>query len=158
MLIASNGKRRKRKDLLSSLSDCGVSLDAMTESAMALYAPCESADSNKSRSEIEKRFRDELKKRCADPNVSLLVHAALYLDKEYLMNDSEKVAGPAFIIADELIGMSIAEYIGGKKALFNFVRYDRQKPGILSELGVFLDDAVGGLIAGCMTKIFEDWG
>jgi alpha-ribazole phosphatase CobZ len=58
-------------------------------------------------------------------------------------------------MTDELIGMCIAEYIGGKKALFNFIRYDKHKPGIIRELDVFLDDAVAGLIAGCMTKIFD---
>jgi alpha-ribazole phosphatase CobZ len=67
-----------------------------------------------------------------------------------------KIKGdPVYILSDELIGMSIAEYIGGKKALFNFVRYDQIKPGILKNLGVFLDDAIAGLIAGCMTKLFE---
>jgi hypothetical protein len=32
-----------------------------------------------------------------------------------------------------------------------------KKPGILSRLPIFLDDAIGGLIAGCMTKLFEEW-
>ncbi len=57
------------------------------------------------------------------------------------------------IVADELIGIDIAEYIGGKKALFNFFYYDTRKPGILSRLGVFMDDAIGGLIAGCMSRM-----
>jgi phosphatidylglycerophosphatase A len=30
--------------------------------------------------------------------------------------------------------------------------YDTRKPGILGRLGVFMDDALGGLIAGCMKK------
>ena len=64
---------------------------------------------------------------------------------------------PVNILSDELIGIAIGEYIGGKKALFNFVRYDMKKPGILSRLPIFLDDAIGGLIAGCMTKLFEEW-
>jgi alpha-ribazole phosphatase CobZ len=57
------------------------------------------------------------------------------------------------VMADELIGLDIAEYLGGKKAMFNFVYYDTRKSDILGRLGVFMDDAIGGLIAGCMTKM-----
>lgn len=148
---------RKKKNVLLLLNTKGVTQAEMTKAAMALYTPYSGVDSNRSKKEIEGRFIDEIKKQCADPNVSLLIQAAIYLDNEYTLDDMEKQIGPAFIIADELIGMAITEYIGGKKALFNFVRYDQKKPGILSELDVFLDDAIGGLIAGCMTKIFEDW-
>ena len=62
---------------------------------------------------------------------------------------------PASLVADEILGMSIANYIGGTNALFNFKRYDTEKPGILSKLDPMLDDIVGGLIAGIMTKIYE---
>ena len=48
--------------------------------------------------------------------------------------------------------MAIAEYIGGTCARFEFTRYDQKKPGILSTLGPFLDDAVAGLIAGCTSQ------
>jgi len=34
---------------------------------------------------------------------------------------------------------------------------DVRKPGILAKLGVFMDDAIAGLIAGCMTKLFDEW-
>ena len=40
-------------------------------------------------------------------------------------------------------------------ALFNFFYYDTRKPGILAELPPFLDDAIGGFIAGCMTRLFQ---
>ncbi|MCJ7562634.1 MAG: phosphatidylglycerophosphatase A, partial [Thermoplasmata archaeon] len=59
------------------------------------------------------------------------------------------------LVADELIGMSIAEYIGGKKALFNYVRYDREKPGVIGRLPPFMDDAVVALVAATMTRLFE---
>jgi len=134
-----------------------VSLAKMLEAAMTLYVPCNKVDSEKTKMMIEDRLTKEIKKQLEDPNVGLLIEAAIYLDDRHRLDDAEKETGPSFIVADELIGMLIAEYIGGKKALFNFVRYDQKKPGILSELDVFLDDAIAGLIAGSMSKVFEDW-
>ncbi|MDD1659376.1 MAG: hypothetical protein LUP92_03935 [Methanomicrobiales archaeon] len=52
--------------------------------------------------------------------------------------------------------MAIAEYIGGTCARFEFTRYDQKKPGILSGLGPFLDDAVAGLIAGCTSRLYSE--
>ena len=63
---------------------------------------------------------------------------------------------PAYLYTDEVLGLSIANQIAGTKARFNFVRYDQAKPGILYGLGPMLDDIIGGLIAGVMSKIFEE--
>ena len=52
--------------------------------------------------------------------------------------------------------MAIAECIGGTYARFEFTRYDQKKPGILSTLGPFLDDAVAGLIAGCTSRLYTE--
>ncbi|MEM2924156.1 MAG: phosphatidylglycerophosphatase A [Methanocellales archaeon] len=142
-------------DINALLWKYGVTLESMGESAVALYEPKGELD-EESKLEIQKRFQREVEKQLLDPNVYLLIDAAIYLDEKHKLSDSEKRTGPAFILADELIGMVIAEFIGGKKALFNFIRYDQVKPGILSKLNVFLDDAIAGLIAGCMTKIFEN--
>jgi len=156
--INEYGKRRDPEmNILMELKKYGITLESMGESAIALYEPCREVDAGKSAKEIRERFKNEIKRQLSDPNVYLLIDAAMYLDRKYTLSDSEKEKGPAFIVADELIGMAIAEYIGGKKALFNLMRYDREKPGVLAKLDVFLDDAVGGLIAGCMTRIFEDW-
>jgi phosphatidylglycerophosphatase A len=54
------------------------------------------------------------------------------------------------------MGMSVANQIAGTKAIFNFKRYDEAKPGVIANLGPVLDDIFAGLIAGCMSKIFED--
>lgn len=60
---------------------------------------------------------------------------------------------------DEVIGLAIANEIAGTKAIFNFRFYDAKKPGIIGELDrkgfMFLDDAIAGLLAGCMSKVFE---
>jgi len=80
-----------------------------------------------------------------------------YLLHEKFSNEAHEVnkEDPSFFVADEILGMSIANYIGGTNAIFNFIRYDTKKPGVLSELDPMLDDIIGGLIAGIMTKIYE---
>ena len=134
-----------------------MTLDELVECGMALYVPCEGVDDGKNAHDIRARLGEMIRRQCGDPNVLLLVEATAYLDREARKGRWDLKGDPASIVCDELIGISIAEYIGGKKALFNFIRYDREKPGVLSRLGVFMDDAVGGLVAGCMTRIFEDW-
>jgi len=52
--------------------------------------------------------------------------------------------------------MAIAEYIGGTKARFEFVRYDTKKPGILGRLGPFVDDVICGLIAGVSSQMYTE--
>jgi alpha-ribazole phosphatase CobZ len=63
---------------------------------------------------------------------------------------------PIHLIADEIIGMQIAQYIAGTKGIFEFHRFDRHKPGIISELGPFMDDMVCGLVGGIMSSIYSD--
>ncbi|MDF1534548.1 MAG: phosphatidylglycerophosphatase A, partial [Methanosarcinaceae archaeon] len=59
-----------------------------------------------------------------------------------------------FIIADEVIGMSIAKYISGDKGMFEYVRFDKEKPGILSKMGPFMDDVIAGLIGGVSANMY----
>ncbi|MCD6373471.1 MAG: phosphatidylglycerophosphatase A, partial [Thermococcus sp.] len=88
-----------------------------------------------------------------DINVQALLLSALLLEENFSVEGD-----PVNFVADELIGIDIAEYIGGKMALFNFFYYDTKKPGILAELPPFLDDVIGGFIAGCMTRLFQETG
>ena len=60
----------------------------------------------------------------------------------------------ACLIADEVLGLSIAKYIGGYKGLFDYVRYDKAKPGILGKLGPFMDDVIAGLIGGVSSNMY----
>ena len=62
----------------------------------------------------------------------------------------------AYLYTDEVLGMAISNQIAGTKATFNFKRYDEAKPGIIYGLPPMLDDIFAGLIAGCMSKIFEE--
>jgi alpha-ribazole phosphatase CobZ len=141
------------RSILERLKEGGIVLEDIISSAMELYVP----DTDKSLDEVEKRLRDVIKKQCADVNVSSLIASALHLEDELRCGRLRIEGDPAYVISDELMGLSIAEYIGGSRGKFNFTRYDMKKPGILKELGIFLDDAISGLIAGCMTRLFEDW-
>ncbi len=130
-------------ELLKAFEAKGITLERMLDTALELYI---GDDAEKVRGQL----REIMLLYLNDINVQALLKAALLLEENF------KVEGdPVNLVADELIGIDIAEYIGGKMALFNFFYYDTKKPGILKDLPPFLDDAVGGFIAGCMTRLFE---
>jgi phosphatidylglycerophosphatase A len=52
------------------------------------------------------------------------------------------------------LGIAIACYIAGAKGIFEFVRFDQAKPGILKKLGPISNDAIGGLIAGVSSNMY----
>jgi len=148
-------KLRIDRPILKRLEERGIFLKDMVSTALELYVPVE-GEAEVGEEELKRRLEAIIKKECSDVNVALLLAAALHSDEEEISNGRAGKAGKedaACIVADELIGIDIAEYIGGKKALFNFFYYDTRKPGILSQLDVFMDDAIGGLIAGCMSKM-----
>lgn len=154
--LSSHNGLRIARPILDRLEERGITMAELVETALALYVPV--AGEQRDRATLEAGLARLIRKECADPNVALLLAAAIRAEEDEIrmgragrMGDEDA----ACIVADELIGIDIAEYIGGKKALFNFVYYDTRKPGILGRLGVFLDDAIGGLIAGCMTKLLE---
>jgi alpha-ribazole phosphatase CobZ len=134
------------------LEGMGIGLPSIVDAAMALYVP-HGVPSAEARGAITVR----LEKAMEDPNVSSLLLAAVLLEEELCTGKPGAVRGdPVFLLSDEIIGMAIAEYIGGTCARFEFTRYDQKKPGILSRLGPFLDDAVAGLIAGCTSKFYSE--
>jgi len=67
----------------------------------------------------------------------------------------ERFMGRPGLVADELLGITIANYIAGAKGIFEFVRFDQAKPGILKELGPITNDAIGGLIAGVSSNMYS---
>jgi alpha-ribazole phosphatase CobZ len=143
-------------DALKILEREGVSVESMVQAGFSLYV---GEESQKALAKRKKELAGALKRCLADPNIALLIDAATYLDGKVGPESSgifRDAHDPSALVADELIGMSIAEYIAGKRGLFNYVRYDKAKPGILAKLPPFLDDAVAALVAGCMTRVFEE--
>jgi len=133
-------------DILQLLKSKGITIDAMLDTALELYI-------GEDREKVREKLRGLMLHYLEDINVGALLMAAFLLEENF-----EVGGDPVNLVADELIGINIAEYIGGRMALFNFFYYDTRKPGILAELPPFLDDAIGGFIAGCMTRLFQGTG
>jgi alpha-ribazole phosphatase CobZ len=130
----------------------GVTVSDMVAAALLLYVP-HGLPADKAAD----RIREKIAKYLQDPNISSLLLGAILLEEELFEGDRPELEGdPIFLLADEIIGMAIAECIGGTYARFEFTRYDQKKPGILSTLGPFLDDAVAGLIAGCTSRLYSE--
>ncbi|HZD43845.1 MAG TPA: phosphatidylglycerophosphatase A [Methanomicrobiales archaeon] len=140
-------------EITERLQDKGVQLEDIISAAMALYVP-HGMEASKAKEWLMHKVGRSL----MDPNVSSLLLAAILLEEELYANrrNSEIADDPVFLLTDEIIGMAIAEYIGGTCARFEFTRYDHQKPGIIGTLGPFLDDAVSGLIAGCTSRLYSE--
>jgi alpha-ribazole phosphatase CobZ len=145
----------KNRSFLEKLAERGVTIDNLLEAAMELYIP----DTEHKVEEIKKTFVEELNKLADDVNINSLISSAIFLED---LASSGRTHGLSFedyrkdavhILADEIIGMAIAEYIAGTKGLFNYIRYDRKKPGIIATLKPFLDDVAASLIGGIMSNI-----
>jgi alpha-ribazole phosphatase CobZ len=109
--------------------------------------------------ELHDKIQEQILKSLGDLNVVSFIIAGIRLEEDYMKHRVEGVNvddDPAYLYSDEVFGMSIANQIAGTKAIFNFKRYDEEKPGIIGELGPVLDDVFAGLVAGCMSKIFEE--
>ncbi len=145
------------RDILDILKEEGVTVEDMVEAALSLYTPHPGLET---REIAESLFLRELKIAISDPNLCMLIYAGILLEKEGRAGKLPNISMDSyerdltFIIADEVLGMSISKYISGDKGMFEFVRFDKQKPGILAELGPFMDDIVGGLIGGVSANMY----
>jgi len=140
-------------EIAERLKEKGAGMEEIIGAAMDLYVPHGVAAE-----EARDTIRRMVEKYLEDPNIaSLLLGAVLLEDELYWKRiNSEIKDDPVFLLSDEIIGMAIAECIGGTYARFEFTRYDQKKPGILRSLGPFLDDAVAGLIAGCTSRFYSE--
>jgi len=145
-------------DFVQLLDDKGVTMDAMWEAARKLIFPYEKWSDEFLR---DKFFR-KINLLRQDVNVNALIHAAILLDDIgnrnglYGLDGDRFKQDPVHLVADEVIGIGLAEYITGTKGVFEYIRYDRKKPGILGQLGPFLDDIVGSLIGSVMSSIYSE--
>lgn len=145
------------KDIRDVLDSMGIHEGDIVSSAMQLYFPHPGVET---REKAEAVFLRELNLALSDPNLALLIYAGVLLEGEggrgnlpnLLSDNYEKDL--TCLIADEVLGLSIAKYVGGYKGLFDYVRYDKAKPGILSRLGPFMDDVIAGLIGGVSANMY----
>lgn len=135
------------------MSAAGVEVPQLVEAGLELLVGVE-----KSR-EFEIKLESQIRKSLQDINVIVLIMAGIRVEEDLLNHRIEGVDvddDPAYLYSDEVLGMAIANQIAGTKAIFNFKRYDEAKPGIIGTLGPMLDDVFAGLVAGCMSKTFEE--
>ena len=135
----------------------GITIKSLVDAGMELCVDIEESEAKIK--EIRGKLKEELLHSLENLNVISLLMAAIRCDDDFRSNRLREVDvsdDPAYLYSDEVLGMAIANQIAGTKAIFNFKRYDEEKPGIISELGPMVDDIFAGLVAGCMSKIFED--
>ena len=144
--------------LLDYLEKRGVKLQDMVDAALELFVPHPGVpDKQKATEIILTQFREAL----FDVNVSTLIVACYRAEEDAKAGlipnlTKERFMGRPGLVTDELLGMTIANYIAGAKGIFEFVRFDQQKPGILAKLGPITNDAIGGLVAGCSSNMYSE--
>lgn len=126
----------------------GILIGDLVEAGMELLAEDEVTE------ELEQKLESQILKSLADINVVTFLVAAMRIQHD-LRGRIREFDESDELCSDEVIGISIANQIAGTKGALNFKRYYEAKPGIIWGLPPILDAAFAGLIAGCMTKIFE---
>ena len=145
-------------DIKDELNKMGITVSEIVATALELYLPHPGVETPE---KAEFVFRKELDLALSDPNLALLIYAGILLEREGLRNNLPNMDPSnydndlACLIADEVLGSTIAKYIGGYKGLFDYVRYDKAKPGMLSKLGPFMDDVIAGLIGGVSSNMYS---
>ncbi|BDZ69616.1 phosphatidylglycerophosphatase A [Methanobacterium petrolearium] len=135
------------------MSEVGVEVSQLVDAGLELLAGVERTR------KLEIVLEEQIRKSLADINVVVLIVAGIKVEEDL---QKHRISGinvdddPAYLYSDEVLGMAIANQIAGTKAIFNFKRYDEEKPGIIGTLGPMLDDVFAGLVAGSMSKVFEE--
>jgi alpha-ribazole phosphatase CobZ len=152
-----SSQQAEKPPLLQYLEGKGVVLNDLIETAMELFVPHPGLPSTE---EAKRIIAEEFLDALSDVNVSCLVVACYRAEEDAKAGlipglTRERFSGRPGLVADELLGMTIANYIAGARGIFEFVRFDQKKPGILSKLGPITNDAIGGLVAGCSSSMYS---
>ena len=149
---------RAGRGLLERLRERGITLEDMVSAGLEMFVPHPGVESKERAAEM---LREELLELASDVNVCSLVLAGLRLEEDARrglipgLAASSYSKDPVFLVADEVLGMSIANYAAGILGLLEYMRFDRAKPGVLKRLGPFVDDVVGALIAGASSRMYS---
>ena len=106
---------------------------------------------------LKDRMESQILRSLADINVIALLMAAMRAEQDLTANNIREMENNDKdpLLVGEVLGLAVSNQIGGTKAVFNFKRYAEAKPGIIYGLPPILDDIFAGLIAGCISRIFE---
>jgi adenosylcobinamide hydrolase len=150
--------RKYQPHFLERLDDVGVTLDAMWQVARSMTVPAAGWSEERSM----KLFKDKMRSLTNDVNVNALVQAAIHMEdmgRSNGLRDLEKesyLEGPASLLADKMLGRELAEHICGEKGVEEYLRYDRERPGIIASIGPFLDDVVSALSGSVMMLVSSE--
>ena len=142
--------------LLKYLDKWGITFKDLLDTALELFVPHPGVETKEKAVELlKKEFFEAL----SDVNVACLEVACFRAEEDAKSGlipglTKERFMGRPGLVADELLGMTIANYIAGAKGIFEFIRFDQAKPGILKKLGPITNDAIGGLVAGVSSNMY----
>jgi alpha-ribazole phosphatase CobZ len=144
--------------LLSYLEQRGITLQSLIDCALEMYVPHPGIETVEKATEM---LRSEFLDILSDVNVSMLEVAAFTLQEQAEKGQipgltQERFRGRPGPVADEILGIAIATYIGGTRGVFEYVRFDQAKPGILKSLGSLTNDAIGALVAGASSNMYTN--
>jgi alpha-ribazole phosphatase CobZ len=153
MLIDMNSET---PPLAEYLEKKGIPLKDLISTALELFVPHPGVETEEEAAEM---LREEFLDALSDVNVSCLEVACFRAQEDAEKGlipglTKERFMGRPGLVADELLGLAIANYIAGVRGIFEFTRFDQAKPGILKKLGPITNDAIGGLVAGVSSNMY----
>lgn len=142
--------------LLKYLEKRGITLNDLITAALELFVPHPGVETKEKAIDL---LKEEFKETLSNVNVSCMEVACFRAEEDAKAGlvpslTRERFLGRPGLVADELLGMTIACYIAGVKGIFEFIRFDQAKPGILKKLGPISNDAIGGLVAGVSSNMY----
>lgn len=142
--------------MLKWLEEHGITMQDLIDSALEMYVPHPGIETPQKAAEF---LKEEISQALSDPNIATLITAAFHAQEDAEKGlipglSIEYFMGKPGLVADELFGIAIATYIAGAKGMFEFVRFDQAKPGILKKLGPLTNDPIGALIAGASSNMY----
>ena len=146
----------EKPPLLHYLEKKGITMEDLVNTALELFVPHPGLDTEEIAAGL---LREEFLDTLSDVNVSTLVVACFRVQEDAEKGlipglSVERFMGRPGLVADELLGLAIANYIAGVRGVFEFTRFDQAKPGILKKLEPLTNDAIGGLVAGVSSNVY----
>ncbi len=141
----------------------GVNIEWIIDSSLKIYsnAPVPGVPVEKIRRLVEYNLVRLLR----DPNVWSMLMASHCLDKYGLagtipgLTRSEYTMDSKRIVSDELLGIMLALYVNGWKALFSYYWVDRLKNELeeFKDKPMFIDDILASLIGSILSKVYDEY-
>ena len=102
---------------------------------------------------IKDKIHSEIVKNLSDIDVIAILMAAVRIDSDISEGHIREINSYDDLYGDKAFAVSLANLIGGGKAILRLNRYLTYKPGVL----YFLPSVFTGLVVGCVTKVLEEY-